>query len=74
MQLTHFQNEFRDYPTLLRQAISLGRRMQDPLVEFAQLCTPDEEILCLRFHSYQVENLIFVEKQFVNPYFSGPTG
>ena len=45
--------EFRDYPELLRQAISLARRMQDPLVEFSQLCTADEEILCLKFHSLQ---------------------
>ncbi|XP_055593404.1 transcription elongation factor SPT6 [Uranotaenia lowii] len=45
--------DFRDYPMLLRQAISLARRMQDPLVEFSQLCTADEEILCLRYHSLQ---------------------
>ena len=45
--------EFRDYPELLRQAISLARRMQDPLVEFSQLCTADEEILCLKFHPLQ---------------------
>ncbi|XP_015605093.1 transcription elongation factor SPT6 isoform X2 [Cephus cinctus] len=45
--------EFRDYPELLRQAISLARRMQDPLVEFSQLCTADEEILCLRYHTLQ---------------------
>lgn len=45
--------EFRDYPELLRQAISLSRRMQDPLVEFSQLCTADEEILCLKFHPLQ---------------------
>lgn len=48
------KNEFRDYPQLLREAISLGRRMQDPLVEFSQLCTTDDEILCLRYHQYQV--------------------
>ncbi|TGZ45905.1 transcription elongation factor SPT6 isoform X2 [Temnothorax longispinosus] len=46
-------SEFRDYPELLRQAISLARRMQDPLVEFSQLCTADEEILCLKYHSLQ---------------------
>lgn len=45
--------EFRDYPELLREAISLARRLQDPLVEFSQLCTPDEEILCLRYHPLQ---------------------
>ncbi|CAN7987050.1 unnamed protein product [Ixodes hexagonus] len=47
------QNDFRDYPLLLRQAISLARRMQDPLVEFSQLCTPDEEIFCLKYHPLQ---------------------
>ena len=51
---SHFQSEFRDYPQLLRQAISLARRMQDPLIEFSQLCTSDEEILCLRYHTLQV--------------------
>ncbi|KAH0952476.1 hypothetical protein HN011_000116 [Eciton burchellii] len=48
-------SEFRDYPGLLRQAISLARRMQDPLVEFSQLCTPDEEILCLKYHDLQTQ-------------------
>ncbi|KAJ4440072.1 hypothetical protein ANN_08204, partial [Periplaneta americana] len=47
------ESEFRDYPQLLRQAISLARRMQDPLIEFSQLCTSDEEILCLRYHTLQ---------------------
>ncbi|XP_064461195.1 transcription elongation factor SPT6-like [Ornithodoros turicata] len=47
------ENDFRDYPPLLRQAISLARRLQDPLVEFSQLCTPDEEIFCLKYHPLQ---------------------
>ncbi|KFM83043.1 Transcription elongation factor SPT6, partial [Stegodyphus mimosarum] len=34
------ENDFRDYPPLLRQAISLARRLQDPLMEFSQMCTP----------------------------------
>ena len=46
-------SEFRDYPDLLRQAISLARRMQDPLLEFSQLCTIDEEIMCLKYHPLQ---------------------
>ncbi|XP_034935114.1 transcription elongation factor SPT6-like [Chelonus insularis] len=46
-------SEFKDYPELLRQAISLARRFQDPLLEFSQLCTPDNEILCLKFHPLQ---------------------
>lgn len=45
--------DFREYPPLLRQAISIARRLRDPLVEFSQLCSADEEILCLRFHSLQ---------------------
>ncbi|XP_076167976.1 transcription elongation factor SPT6 [Ptiloglossa arizonensis] len=46
-------SEFRDYPDLLKQAISLARRIQDPLLEFSQLCTVDEEILCLKYHPLQ---------------------
>ncbi|CAG9861207.1 unnamed protein product [Phyllotreta striolata] len=47
------QSDFRDYPELLRQAISLARKMQDPLIEYSQLCNGDEEILSLRFHPLQ---------------------
>lgn len=39
---------------LLRQAVSLARRLQDPLAEFSQLCTSDEEIMCLRYNTLQV--------------------
>ncbi|KAJ8674975.1 hypothetical protein QAD02_010761 [Eretmocerus hayati] len=46
-------SEFREYSDLLRQSISLARRMQDPVVEFSQLCNPDNEILCLRYHPLQ---------------------
>ncbi|RUS83311.1 hypothetical protein EGW08_008933 [Elysia chlorotica] len=46
-------NEFRDYPPPLRHAISIARRLQDPLCEFAQLCNPDEDILCLKYHALQ---------------------
>ncbi|XP_064619005.1 transcription elongation factor SPT6-like [Lineus longissimus] len=45
--------EFREYPVFLRRGISLARRMQDPLVEFSQLCNPDEDILCLKYHPLQ---------------------
>ncbi|CAH8498368.1 unnamed protein product [Heterobilharzia americana] len=41
------------YPPLLRQAISLGRRLQDPLPEFAQLVTIENEILGIRWHPLQ---------------------
>ncbi|OXA61519.1 Transcription elongation factor SPT6 [Folsomia candida] len=47
------QTDFREYPLILRQAISLGRRMQDPLIEFSQLVNHDDEIMCLRFHPMQ---------------------
>ncbi|GAB6026482.1 hypothetical protein CHUAL_012908 [Chamberlinius hualienensis] len=53
MNTSKAQNDFRDYPLLLRQAVSLGRRMQDPLYEFAQLCNADDEICCLKFHPLQ---------------------
>ena len=48
------QNEFREYPTALRQAVSVGRRLQDPLAEFAGLCVEEDELLCLKFHPLQV--------------------
>ncbi|XP_055514099.1 transcription elongation factor SPT6 isoform X2 [Leucoraja erinacea] len=47
------ENEFRDYPPLLRQAVSLARRVQDPLVEFAQVCSSDDDIICLKLHPLQ---------------------
>lgn len=63
--------DFREYPELLRQAVSLARKMQDPLIEFSQLCTPENDLLSLRYHSLQeqipkeelLENL---ELEFVN--------
>ncbi|XP_020627478.1 transcription elongation factor SPT6-like [Orbicella faveolata] len=47
------ENEFREYPSLLRHAVSLGRRIQDPLAEFAALCVEEDELLCLRLHPFQ---------------------
>lgn len=47
------EQDFAQYPPLLKQAVSLARRMQDPLVEFSQLCSHDEEILCLKYHPLQ---------------------
>ncbi|KAI5716466.1 hypothetical protein M8J76_006908 [Diaphorina citri] len=47
------ESDFKEYPILLRQAISLARRLQDPLMEFSQLCTSDDEIMCLRYHPLQ---------------------
>ncbi len=48
------QAEFRDYPPLLRHAVSIGRRIQDPLIEFAGLCDGEGEIECLKLHPLQV--------------------
>uniref|UniRef100_A0A673HB58 Transcription elongation factor SPT6-like n=1 Tax=Sinocyclocheilus rhinocerous TaxID=307959 RepID=A0A673HB58_9TELE len=45
--------DFRDYPPLLRQAVSVARKIQDPLVEFAQVCSSDEDILCLKLNPLQ---------------------
>lgn len=46
--------EFRDFPSELREAISLARRSQEPLVEFSQLCTPGEtDLTCLKLHPLQ---------------------
>ncbi|XP_068145157.1 transcription elongation factor SPT6-like isoform X2 [Drosophila tropicalis] len=47
------ESEFREYPALLKQAVSLARKIQDPLVEYSQLCDADDEILCLRYHPLQ---------------------
>ncbi|KAJ8312685.1 hypothetical protein KUTeg_010058 [Tegillarca granosa] len=49
------QAEFREYPVVLRHAVSIARRLQDPLIEFAQLCNPDEDIMCLKYHPLQSE-------------------
>lgn len=48
------QADFRDYPPLLRQAVSVARKIQDPLMEYAQVCSTDEDILCLKLHPLQV--------------------
>lgn len=48
------QVDFRDYPPLLRQAVSIARKIQDPLMEYAQVCSTDEDILCLKLHPLQV--------------------
>ncbi|XP_063966332.1 transcription elongation factor SPT6-like isoform X1 [Lytechinus pictus] len=47
------ETEFRDYPPLLRQAVSISRRLQDPLIEFSRLCNPDDDLLCLKLHPQQ---------------------
>ncbi|XP_037868375.1 transcription elongation factor SPT6 [Bombyx mori] len=65
------RNDFREYPDILRQAICQGRLLQDPLMEISQLCGPDEEILCLRYHPLQDQIakddlLEGIELEFVN--------
>ncbi|XP_039266664.1 transcription elongation factor SPT6-like isoform X1 [Styela clava] len=47
------ETDFRDYPVELRQAVSLARRMQDPMLEFSQLCSQDDDLMCLKFHPLQ---------------------
>lgn len=51
------QVDFRDYPPLLRQAVSIARKIQDPLIEYSQVCSSDEDILCLKLHPLQVRHL-----------------
>ncbi|GBP70340.1 Transcription elongation factor SPT6 [Eumeta japonica] len=65
------RNDFREYPEILRQAVCQARLLQDPLMEISQLCGPDEEILCLRYHPLQdqlaKEDLLEgIELEFVN--------
>uniref|UniRef100_A0A183IH12 S1 motif domain-containing protein n=1 Tax=Soboliphyme baturini TaxID=241478 RepID=A0A183IH12_9BILA len=47
------RQDFPEYPLLLWQAISLARRMQDPLLEFCQVCANGEDILALKYHPLQ---------------------
>ncbi|CAF4632704.1 unnamed protein product, partial [Rotaria sp. Silwood2] len=47
------ESDFRDYPVKLRQAVSQGRRLQDPLLEFSQLFNYDKEILLIKYHPLQ---------------------
>ncbi|OWA49907.1 Transcription elongation factor SPT6 [Hypsibius exemplaris] len=45
--------EFPNHPPVLRQAISVARRLWDPLLSFTQLYNMDEDILNLNFHPLQ---------------------
>ncbi|XP_057340460.1 transcription elongation factor SPT6-like [Microplitis mediator] len=63
--------EFPEFPPLLRESISLARRLQNPLGEFSQLCNPDEDLLCLKFHPLQdllskEELLVDLYAEFIN--------
>ena len=55
-----FKTEFREYPAILRRAISVGRRIQDPVAEFSALCVDEDELLCLRLHPRQVLFILFL--------------
>ena len=68
------EQDFREFPNVLRQAISLARRMQDPLIEFTQLTGPENEILALRYHPLQdllseEELLEGLNLEFINRYY-----
>ena len=45
--------DFRDYPVKLRQAVSQGHFLQDPLLELSQLFNYDKEILLIKYHPLQ---------------------
>lgn len=48
------QESFSEYPELLCEAVSLGRRLQDPLLEFTALATAEnEELLALQMDVLQ---------------------
>ena len=45
--------------------MSIARKIQDPLVEYTQVCSSDDDILCLKLHPLQVnrhfgDHIIFV--------------
>eukprot|EP00026_Physarum_polycephalum_P000177 Phypoly_transcript_00177.p1 GENE.Phypoly_transcript_00177~~Phypoly_transcript_00177.p1 ORF type:complete len:1792 (+),score=500.68 Phypoly_transcript_00177:82-5457(+) len=46
-------SEFPEYPPLLRQAISLGRKLLDPVTEFANSCDDANGHFVLRMHDLQ---------------------
>lgn len=53
MNLKRATEEFPEFPPLLLQAISNARKLNDSLSEYSKLCGPDDDILCIRFHSLQ---------------------
>uniref|UniRef100_A0A6G1SDB0 Transcription elongation factor SPT6 n=1 Tax=Aceria tosichella TaxID=561515 RepID=A0A6G1SDB0_9ACAR len=63
MNLKRAKEEFSEFPPLLLQAVSLARKLNDPLSEFAKLCTPDDDILCLHFDVLQQD---LPKHEFVN--------
>lgn len=70
MNLKRATEEFPEFPPLLLQAISNARKLSDPLAEYAKLCGPDDDILCIRFHNLQddipkEEFLTCLQQQFI---------
>ena len=55
MNLKLAREEFPEFPPLLLQAISNARKLNDPPSEYAKLCSPDHDILCIRLHPLQDE-------------------
>ena len=53
------QGEFLEYPPLLRQAISIARHLQEPLVELSRMCSADDDLMCVQFHPMQVSIRLF---------------
>lgn len=52
--ICHTQESFPEYPELLCEAVSLGRRLQDPLMEFTALANAEnDELLALQMDSLQ---------------------
>ena len=49
-RIQNVRKEFPDKPTLVKYAISLGRYLQDPLLEYITL---GDDILSLTFHEHQ---------------------
>lgn len=50
-----FQEEFREYPPLLKQSVSLARYCLEPLVEVSRLFNADNDVLFINLHSIQSE-------------------
>ncbi|KAI9139748.1 SH2 domain-containing protein [Paraphysoderma sedebokerense] len=65
------EKELPDFHSLIRYSVSLGRRLQNPLFEFATLFNPQKEVLMLNLHPLQslVSNellLRYLERSMIN--------
>ncbi|EAL71329.1 SH2 domain-containing protein [Dictyostelium discoideum AX4] len=50
---SRLQEEFKEYPPILRHTIAVGRCALDPITEYASLCNDHNEILFLKLHPLQ---------------------